>query len=158
MIFICPLDICAYKLKILNSFFFYSITYIKNYKKHTYTFTIFFFFFSFLFLFLSFFVTSTLQIIKKSTKQKNTLNNFYNYKISPKTIGNYRDSPLQLEQCQGSFLGREQCWDNGGALLHARTVTGLQNNRGSVAASPLLPLTGSENHCHLQKEKKHTRQ
>jgi hypothetical protein len=49
-------------------------------------------------------------------------------------------------------------------LLHARTVTGgawvhappleLQNNRGSVAASPLLPLTGSENHCHLQKEKK----
>jgi len=68
-----------------------------------------------------------------------------------------------LEQCQGSFLGAgtvlKQWWRvapratvTGGALVHAPPLE-LQNNKGSVTASPLLPLTGSENHCHLQKEK-----
>jgi len=103
-------------------------------------------FFSFLF----FYIHST-KYNFKTNKQKN-------YNNSPKTIRNLQGTPsASRNSVQQDFWARDQCWNNGGAWVHAPPLE-LQNNRGSVAASPLLPLTGSENHCHLQKEKNNTRQ
>jgi len=81
MIFICPLDICAYKLKILNSFFD-SITYIKKYKTHIHFHYIFSFFFSFLFLLHP---QYKIQFLNKLNKNYNNITITYlkNYKNSP---------------------------------------------------------------------------
>ena len=118
MIFICPLDICAYKL---NSFFYLFNNIHK--KKHT---NIFFFYHHFIFLFFSFtcsFCASYYKNYKKlNTKQKITL---HNLEITKSSL-NSQNCREALHACRNSAGASGPCatatatsgaWTHSGAPL-----------------------------------------
>jgi hypothetical protein len=92
-------------------------------------------FFSFLF----FYIHST-KYNFKTNKQKN-------YNNSPKTIRNLQGTPsASRNSVQQDFWARDQCWNNGGALLHAppslvaRGFTRHRWNSKTTGGQSRLPL------------------
>ena len=153
MIFICPLDICAYKI---NCFFLFNNIHTKNKNIQTHTNISFFFFLSlplfFSFLFLLHPHLHKIQTIKKITK----LTKYYNenYKNNLKLFRTVANGLLELpEQCSAEFWELEQLWRVD--LTHHRhwrrvgpraAVKKTTRNRG--VCNDLLPpsfLAGGEN-------------
>jgi len=129
MIFICPLDICAYKL---NSFFFFLFNNIHNKKiqPHTTLFLLLFvfssFLFSFLFSFTSTFTQST-NYKKNSKLHKYYIRQIENYKIIQKSSG---------KTILGAFW---VCLNTGGAWVHVPPPMKIENQWiGNVFFFPLF--------------------
>jgi len=157
MIFICPLDICAYKL---NSFFFffYSITYITKKYNHTQLFFYYYLFFSsflfsFLFSFTSTFTQSTNYKIKKNSKlHKYYVSQFENYKIIQKQ---FRKNNSGMHYGSAGTVAALRATRR----RHWRRVSWWRpKTSGSGASSSSLSSSaGGEGHRHLQQQEKRTK-